>query len=278
MENNKLEANAIADLAAAGLNVNNQLPTPFILVPEGYQLRDLENMLMAPMRKQGTVTMQDPASFIDYVNTHKTGAARIYGTVEPSAFIAVLNDHDNKLPGWKDYRANYTCPKSKEWNIWTGSDKKAMGQVAFSEFIENNLVDIVVPADEPKAPSGADMLQIATTFRAQKKVAFQSGTLLSNGQVQFQYVEDINGQAGPKGQINVPEKFFVGIPVFENGDPYKIEAKLRWRLQDGGALSMWYELVRPHKTQEAAFMDVWNLIGEQTGIKLWRGTPAAAPR
>lgn len=276
----KLETAAIANLAVAGLPNREIGKTPYIVVPEGYSIESLENFMPQPTRKKGAVTMQDPASFIDFINTHKTEATRIYGTVEPSVFIAILDDHgsDKDGAGWKDHRATYTCPKSKEWNIWNGSDKKGMSQVAFAEFIENNLVDIVVPADEPKAPAGTDMLQIATTFRAQKKVAFQSGQLLSNGQVQFQYVEDINGQAGPKGQINVPEKFFIGIPVFENGDPYKIEAKLRWRLQDGGALSMWYELVRVHKVQEAAFMDVWNAIATGTEIKLWRGSPAAAVR
>lgn len=266
------ETNAVINLTSA-----LQLPrrvdddaTPFVLVPSGYDVHDLEKTLDKPMRKRGTVTMNDAASFVDYFKVHQL-ASRIYGTVEPPKFIAVLNDNRKDEPGWGDHRAIYNCPLSKEWQEWKKFAGVPRDQIAFSEFIETHTPDIV--SSEADEPTGAMMLEVATSFKAQKKVNFASGQRLDNGQVDFVFQEEIQGSAGAKGHIKVPERFYIGIPVFEGGAPYRIEAKLRYRLKDG-SLSMWFDLVRDHKVQEAAFMDIWKEIVDGTGTTIWRGMPA----
>lgn len=261
----------VADLAAAAIESRqvNDDSKPYVIVPNGYEVRDIENTLERPMRKRGTVVMNDATSFIDYFKTHNM-ASRIYGQVEPPKFVAVLNDHRKDEPGWGDHRAEYNCPLSKEWKEWKGFAGKAQDQIAFSEFIETHTPDIHSGA--PEEPSGAVMLEVATSFKAQKKVNFASGQRLDNGQVDFVFQEEIQGSAGAKGHIKVPERFYIAIPVFEGGSPYRIEAKLRYRLKDG-SLSMWFDLVRDHKVLEAAFMDIWKEIAEGTSTTIWRGVP-----
>ena len=146
-----------------------------------------------------------------------------------------------------------------------------MDQVAFAEFIEANFPDI--HSADGAGPSGADLLEVATNFKATGKVNFASGTRLQNGTVNFTYQEEINGSAGPKGDIKVPETFFIAVAVFEGGSPYKVEAKLRYRLKDG-KLALWFELIRDHKVLEAAFKDVWDQISAGTEATIWRGTPS----
>ncbi|MDB5988886.1 MAG: hypothetical protein JWQ10_289 [Herbaspirillum sp.] len=243
---------------------------PFVIVPEGYEVHDLEKTLQRPMRKRGTATFNDAASFVDYFKLHQM-ASRIYGQVEPPKFIAVMNDNRKDEPGWGDHRAVYNCPLSKEWLEWKKFAGQPRDQIAFSEFIESHTPDIISTANDE--PTGAMMLEVATSFKAQKKVNFASGQRLDNGQVDFVFQEEIQGQAGSKGHIKVPERFYIGIPVFEGGAPYRIEAKLRYRLKDG-SLSMWFDLVRDHKVQEAAFMDIWKEIADGTSTTIWRGVPA----
>jgi uncharacterized protein YfdQ (DUF2303 family) len=127
---------------------------------------------------------------------------------------------------------------------------KQMNQIQFAEFIEANVPDIT--STTASEPSGAEMLEVAINFKAQKKVNFASGQVLANGQVDFKYQEEIQGSAGANGNIKVPERFFIGIPVFEGGDPYKLEAKLRWALNDG-KLTMWFELVRDQRFLKRPF-------------------------
>jgi uncharacterized protein YfdQ (DUF2303 family) len=242
---------------------------PFIVLPAGYVAHDLEKSLLQPIRKRGNVTMNDAVSFVEYFNLHQA-ESQIYGQVDPPKFVAVLNDNRKDGPGWGDHRVTYSCPLSKEWKVWKGFAGTPRDQIAFSEFMETNTPDIVSSA--PDEPSGATMLEVATSFKAQKKVNFASGQRLDNGQVDFIFQEEIQGSAGAKGSIKVPERFYIGIPVFEGGAPYRIECKLRYRLKDG-SLTMWFDMVRDHKVLEAAFMDIWQEIEVGTAANIWRGMP-----
>ena len=261
----------VRDMGAALADVRTHDDgTPFVVLPTGYSVHDLEKTLPAPIRKRGKVTMNDAVSFVDYFNLHDS-ESRIYGQVTPPKFVGVLNDNGQACTGWGDHRVTYDCPLSKEWQQWKGFSGQPRDQIAFSEFIEANTLDITSQAEGE--PSGADMLEVATNFKAQKKVNFASGQRLANGGVNFVFQEEVNGTAGEKGQIKVPEVFWIGIPVFEGGAPYRIECKLRYRLNDG-KLTMWFEMVRDHKVLEAAFMDIWEEIATGTSTKIWRGTPA----
>lgn len=245
---------------------------PYIVVPEGYQRLDLEKTLQNPLRKRGTVQVDDAESFIAYYTQHAE-SAQVFGRISPTQFVAILNGH-GAGPGWGDHRVVYVCPHSREWAAWTGRDGlgRMTNQLGFAQFIEANLADIV--STEPGEPSGTDMLTVATQFRAQKKVNFASGQRLDNGTVQFTYEEEVQGSAGAKGQIRVPESFFIGIPVYEGGDRYKLEARLRYKVAEGG-LTMGFELVRPHLTEEKAFEAIWAEITAGVGPILRGEAPKA---
>lgn len=138
-----------------------------------------------------------------------------------------------------------------------------MSQVEMAQFIENNIDDVVEPV-------GAELLEICRTLEAKKQVNFASSIRLSDGSHQFTYEEDVQGSA-QKGQMKVPEIFVIGVPVFINGEKWKVQVRLRFRI-DGGKLSMWLEVVRPHKTLEAAVKDILKQVSDGTGLMPLHGT------
>lgn len=231
---------------------------PFVVVPQDAKVADLENYLLAPTRKRGSTTLTDVASFIAFVSAEKTPETRIYGNLDNPHFTAVFNDHGKSGPGWRDHIAKYACPLSPEWLIWIGHSGKHKTQVDFAQFIEDNLPDIVEPA-------GAEMLEISRSLEAKKSVNFASGVRLTNGANELTYEETISG-AAQKGKLQVPEGFVIGIPVLQGGDSYRVEARLRYRIGDGGKMTMWYELVRPHKIVEDAIKNIRAEI--KTGTEL----------
>lgn len=249
----------------ADVGADDQIP--FVVVPDGYSVKQLENTLAYPTRKRGTVTLAQTKGFVDYFMKHRitAGISTIYGTTEPPRFVAVLNDHGAHIAGWRDHIARYDCPLAVEWLTWTKANKTPVPQATFAQFIEDNLPDIV-------EPTAAEMLEISRTLEAKKKVNFASGIRLANGETQFTYEESIDGTAA-KGQLRVPEVFAIGIPVFHGGPKYRIEARLRYRIADGGALSMWFDLARPHKVIEDAALEVWQHIEEATGETIFQGNP-----
>lgn len=238
---------------------------PYAVVPDSYRVESLEHTLPIPTRKRGRVALNDAKSFIAYFKKHNM-ASSIYATLNPPRFLAVFDDHERDQAGWREHTAEYQCPLSVEWRTWTSSNKRQMKQADFAQFIEDNLPDIV-------EPSGADMLEISRSLEAKKKVNFASGIRLSNGQTQLTYEEEIQGTAA-KGALQIPEIFSIGIAVLEGGPRYKVEARLRYRI-DEGRLAFWYDLLRPHKVLENAVMDVWKEISDQTKQEIFHGDARA---
>lgn len=261
----------VADALAAGtalaevrqIDVEAKGSIPFVTVPDGYRSENLEKLLAAPSRLRGVITLNDAASFIAVVNDHKGPQTRLFSSISPPSFTAVFNANVGEQPGWGDHRASYTAPLAPEWVTWNRMNGNKVDQVAFAEFIENNMPDIV-------EPDGATLLTIANTFEAKKKANFASAQKLGNGETQFTYEETIEGTA-QKGAVRVPEQFVIAIPVFENGDSWRVEVRLRYRIADAGKLTLWYELVRPHKTIEAAVKELRESIARETSLHVLNG-------
>lgn len=247
----EIQAALDATLAAKLFDVNH---VPHVVVPDGFQLHDFESVMPSPRRLKGKRDLRDVKSFVALYNEFKTGSSKLYGTVTPPKFVGILNDASAGNPGWADHRVEYSCPLSPEWVTWTTKNKTPMVQADFAQFIEDNLPDLL---------DGATMLEVSRTLEAKKKVNFASGIRLHDGQNQFTYEEQIEGTAG-KGQFKVPEVFELGIPVFEGGPLYKVTARLRYRINDGGKLGLWYDLERPHKIIEDAVKAVWEAIAAGT--------------
>jgi uncharacterized protein YfdQ (DUF2303 family) len=269
-------ADVVALAATVGMAISepkrvNAGDIPFVVIPDDHSVKKLEDTLLNPLRTRATVAINAADSFIAYINKHKTDATSLYGSMgDKPSFIAVIDDHVPAVAAWREHKATYACPLSPEWLTWTNPlhNAKAKTQVDFARFIEDNLLDIV-------DPSAAEVLAVSRTLEAKKSVSFSSGVRLDNGDVQFTFNEETKGTAG-KGTIDIPERFGIAIPVFEGGDKYRIDARLRYRINDGGQLSMWYELERPHKVIEHATKEVWKAIAEGTGLPIINGNPFAS--
>jgi uncharacterized protein YfdQ (DUF2303 family) len=238
-------------------------PGVYTVVPKDYKVEDLEPFLPRPLRIDQDVTLQDTDSFIGYVKEFMTGATLIFFDVQTEIFKAAFEYHEIGKPSWNEHTASFKPRRSVEFQTWMDSNRKQMTQVEFARFLEENLPDIV-------EPPAAELLQIALTFEAKKSVEFSSGVRLANGQIQFQYDEVVRGTA-QKGTIEIPEKFVLGIPIHVNGPAYRIDVRLRWRLQEGKVV-FWYEVVRPHRFIEHALKEISQRIANETGVPLLAGS------
>ena len=284
MDLNETQSEVIANDAMAACNQPTRFvgTTPVVLLPEGFKVADLEGMLAAPTRKRGTTVLNDAESFVAVVNDQKDESTRLFSTISPPSFTAVFNHHAAGA-GWGDHKAEYHAPLSPEWQAWTKVNKRQTNQLEMAAFLEANMVDVAYIAKaaatdgkpaEPGSPDGATLLEICRTLEATKKVNFKSTLRLSDGSTQFTYDEDVQGSA-VKGTLAIPDQFSIGIPVFENGEKYRVDVRFRYRISDGGALSMWLELVREHKVIEDAVKQLRAQIATQTELPVLNGAPSA---
>lgn len=266
MENLETTAATPFDFSAAIEHGKNQVikteykGIPVFVTPDNMKVQTLENLvneqLPAPYSLKEKIETLTDESFVEYFNRYATANSTIFVNDRESTFTAVFDYHTSGTePHWKRHTATYRCPKTKEWSSWTESNNKKMSQEEFALFIEDNIREIA-------EPNGADMLQIASTLKASNAVDFKSAIRLDNGEVQFNYTENVSGQAGIAGQLQIPEKIKLNIAPFMKGAAYEIEARFRYRIASGG-LTMWYTLIRPHVFVDDAFADAVNRIKEK---------------
>lgn len=260
-----------ADITA--LLKNQQLPFPIarevgptaqvgderqvFAVPHGWDLkaRDTEELLLAPRAKRGKASFETLQSFVDYLETHaELGSTVVWVKLDPMtaalSLRAVIDDHSRDVPHWRRHTAEYTPRHSVEWKTWSDANGKARAQGDFAAWIEDQLPDI---ASVPGLPTGADMLKLATDFEIRQEMSIKSAVRLQDGGVRLNYVAD--SDTGTVSQLEVFNRFAIGIPVYWGCDRYQLEAKLRYRAKEGKVV-FWFELVRPHRIAEAAANDL----------------------
>ena len=273
----------VADAIAAGkllagvqtipqLNLNGT--APFLVLPSGHAVHDLEKLGANPAQRRGIVALHDVDSFCHYVKLFASPTVQVFakavltGTniqAVPATFVAVLDYHEagaHGMANWGVHRAVYECKASPEWETWTGCDRKPMSQKVFAQFIEDNLPDMV-------SPDGASMLEISRKLEAKTNADFKSSQRLDNGDIEFAYTTETTTKVAG-GTMEIPAEFQIGVPVFVGGAPFKVTARLRYRLEAGN-LTLWYELVRTHKIIEATVDDIVKIIKDVTDLDVLMG-------
>mgnify|MGYP000207761023 CR=1 FL=1 len=206
---------------------------------------DLEQYADKPARIRENITLCEIESFVDYYQRFADDKSIIKANLASRKFTAIFDYHSPGQPAWQAHTCSLVCKTSTEWDTWEATDGRQFNQIEFAEFIERNSIDIVDPA-------ASVMLEIAMTLQANKKVKFNSGVRLDNGQVQLGYHEVVEGSAGKKGDLKIPDKFKLALRVFQGGEKYSVECHLRYRINDG-TLIFFYQIIRPERLLEDAF-------------------------
>ena len=77
---------------------------------------------------------------------------------------------------------------------------------------------------------------------------------------------------GEAGDMQVPDRFVLGICPFVGAYGVEMSARLRFRISDGGKLTFIYILDRPFKVIESAFASARARIEAETGLTVHLGS------
>jgi uncharacterized protein YfdQ (DUF2303 family) len=267
-------------LAITGLAATEQDPienadgSKTVIVPTGYQLQTIQPPERKLWRVHQNIVLHDANSFIDYVNQHKTSATRIFAepgfiaSDKQGVIQAVIDYHEaiESEPSKPDYCAHIATFKprySDEWKTWEGVCAEPVDQRELAEFIEENRKDIVTP-------DAAVLMDIIRTFKASKKVEFDSVTYTNDGSVQIGYSEEVQQRQNVGGMTKVPEKIKVGIPVYFRDEIYGMELFVRFRVAPGKVI---FDLKRDRADviENDAFKRLLALIADATSIGPFTG-------
>jgi len=247
---------------------------PYVVVPQGYAVKDLESMLPIPTRIRANVVVTDSNSFITYCTRHKNEASSVYALIDQEnktlTVQAILDDNAAQYPSWRSHVCLFKPALSVEWCRWSNSNGKAMSQGDFAAYLEDNLADV---ANVDGMPTGAQMLELALKFEATSDKRIKSRINLQSGGTRFEYVDDEDKDT--RISMEVFNRFTLGLPVFDgSSSAYLVEARLKYRERDG-KVNFWYELIRPDKVFKAAVTEELGAIRAGTGMPVLHGNPFA---
>ena len=238
----------------------------------GLKVLDLERYREKPERIRGTYKPATVEDFVAYVREWASDATTVWVHPTEAKVVAVIDDGDHGAAafGWRQHRVDLTLLVTEEWKYWKEQSGAWLSQWDFAEKIEDGLGDIV-------DPSAATMLEIAQTLHVKNHVNFRSGVELKDSSVKFAYDEEVEGSAGKKGEIAIPEMFTLGIAPFVGQDAFNLKARFRYKPQ-GGKLQMGYKLQEPERAERTILEDIAKEIREGIGQrgKVYLGAPPEA--
>lgn len=244
---------------------------PFVVIPQDAKVESLERLLFNdfrtnPHRKKGVVTVLDAPSFCEYYSLFHDDFSRIFADETKNTFLAVLDYHGEgeNLARWGQHRVIYTLRYSEEWQVWKAANGTRFNQMEFAEFIEDNQPDIT-------SPSGSTMLEVARDLQAKSDGDYSSAISQANGSVKLRYTETIKGTYG-SGEIDVPERFEITIPIYIGSLPITLTARLRYR-PNSGKMQFWFDLLRAGNAERDGFASIHREISSTTGITIINGMP-----
>ena len=260
----RTEAEAVAVLSDASDLAERLADEGLALVPNGYTVRDLADLTGVPRRTKATVrltTVEALNRYFERFGLHseviadvRKSQAAIFAVPEDGKYEAVLDYHTADDPAHGDHRVSLQLRKSEPWEVWTGRASSRFNQTEFALFVESRLPDIA----EPKA---ADVLEAVKSIQAARNATFKSQVDLDRGDVVFHYETETKGT----GDVAFPERLVLGLPVFEGGEPYKVEARLRYKMDDEAGLMLWYDLVNADAVLLSAANDVLAVVEHIAG-------------
>jgi uncharacterized protein YfdQ (DUF2303 family) len=269
---------AVAEDRIHTLQVGDE-DVPVALVPNGMTLTPLDAVLklgdaraVRPRRLAGTALHQELDSFIAHALKFKDEHSVVFADAASVKLTAVFDYHTGPgAPRWGGHRSVYACPLSREWQLWTKFNETTFTQEKFAQFLEDNQMDIA----SPDADAGEKSL-----FAAPAAMIEMARKLTINLGVEFK--REINQTTGESTLINKSEHgptstkiwpaFILGIPVFEAGGAYRIEARLRFSMPEGRP-TFSYSLYQADVVKRDAFGEVREEVMKGTGLPVFAGSP-----
>lgn len=257
------EAEAIAGLAARASTASSLKlddGRTFLVIPEGAAVREVSDehdLKIAKPRyiRQGP-TLETRDSLIDYVNRFKKAETVLFANIATDTIVAVIDYHSAAAAEHAAHRATLVLPRSEEWRLWSDISGKLKPQLEFARFIEENAADV-------RVPSAGELLDACRDLQVRRKVNFIKAVRTATDNENFEYSEETNA-TGKRGELEIPTKFVLGLPVYFGEPETEVHAFLRWKLDDG-ALGLGIQLHRVEHIRQAVFKQIVLGVAESTG-------------
>lgn len=238
-----------------------------------------------PARRLGTASATTLQSFIDLVDRHKDDGSVVFAKTawpEPE-LTAVIDYHSiDGTPRWGNHRIRYAFPVTDEFKVWIDKNGKAMEQAEFAAFLEEHAAELSAPFGpevteyeslfKEKFATPNDLISLSRSLEVFVGARVKRQERLTSGERTVEFVEEHTNTKGEK--VEIPGLFMVSVPAFVDGDPVRIPARLRYRIQ-GGSIMWFYQLYRWQLWLRDQVKNDLDTVKQKTALPTFEGSPEA---
>jgi len=230
---------------------------PCIFKPDG-NVEQLERLLPAPLRNEGTETFSHLPSFIDRLNMLKGENSKV--SITDGSYLTItaqLNAPTKDQPAWGDWTLGCSLAFQPEWNIWSKRGIQ-LSQDDFIEFLQEHGDDIV-------EPTGADLIELIQDLSASEGSESQSFSRSFDKSGRVTYKQKVTGADGAE----IPAKMTIKVPVWTEDDKYDATVLVQAKVRDARPVFI-LKVKNPDKVVLQATKDIILKIAKETNLPVYR--------
>lgn len=189
---------------------------------------DEEKQQDHPRRVSGTRTVTELEGFLAELTRRPLGAdSTLWGNANRGELVAIYNDHNNEVAGWRDDQLVLKLQADADWEAWHKISGQPFTQESFGDVVEE-LIHTVIEPDQ------ADLLEVIDSVRASTKGEFSSEITRANGGQKVTYNVEVDTKAGRTKDLEVPQIIKLRLRPWEgHATYYDVEAYFRLRVDHG---------------------------------------------
>ena len=236
----------------------------YALVPDGFKMQDVTDSRWLQPYPAAAIIVDEREALAAYVNRFAEPGTILVADVDAGVVAALIDYHlepqeMGAATGPRLHTAELRLRPSEEFARWDGFEGELHPQAEFARFLEENACDIL-------HPESATMIEIAHDLSAMEGVKFASKVDLRNGNRRFHY----ENETKVDGDIVIPARFTLNIPLYAGEAPIALEALFRYRVA-GSGLVLGFEWRRVEYLKLSHFKQIAFAVAESTGRPVYLG-------
>lgn len=239
---------------------------PVALVPPGYTAQILTSAIHnefseIPAKLEAHRHFRSASSFVEYFKQFADKNSIILADPDSFTLKAIFDYHiaepdRDHTQRWQRHTALLTLSKSQQLETWLSNNGKLLPQMEFAEFLQENASDI-------EKPSAGEMLTISRDLRATIGMTAVSNFNQQTGEVELTFKNEVSASAGLRtSKVEIPERFYLRLPLFANDEPSGLIADFRFRA--GQEMKLMYKLYQVERLMQQRFAALVEQVNEAT--------------
>lgn len=220
------------------------------------EITDPHGLKPAPKYIAQIVTLQSADALIEYTKRYKTEATLLFADIAANRITAAVDYHLTDKASNVTHKGALQLPFSEEWDTWNKINEKMMGQLEFARFLEENASEVV-------APEAGELLDACRDLQVHRKVNFIKAVRTQSDNENFEFTDETQATS-KRGDLELPTRVKLSMPVYFNDANRELFAFLRWRV-DEGALTLGIKLHRLEHVRQAVFKSIVLDVADKTG-------------